>query len=319
MSVIQYDKELAPFGRVGPGEKLDQIVEVILAGYENPNTKRTYTRALTEFLEWRFSPESPPPPAMSKLVVNSYKDHLVQAGTGGHSINQRLTAIKRLAEELMDHGVLDMQTVMGIRRVKPIRIEGKPAGNWLTAKQAQELLDAPDIKTFAGVRDRAILAVLIGCGLRRSEVASLTYAHIQEREGRWAIIDLIGKRNKVRTVLIASWVYKALKEWFVSAALLSPAQKLFVRINKGDRMYPENGIHSDSVGLIVEKYAEKIGVKISAHDLRRTFARLTYGAGADISQIQMDMGHDNIETTMNYIGAERDWHNAPSDRLPLKI
>lgn len=316
MSVIQYDKDLATIGSM---DFLDPFVKAILAGYENPNTKRTYTRALREFLEWLLVDGLLPSPPLNKLVVNGYKDYLVQAGTGGHSINQRLTAIKRLAEELMDHGVLDMQTVMGIRRVKPIRIEGKPAGNWLTTKQAQELLDAPDITTSAGIRDRAILAVLIGCGLRRSEVASLTYAHIQEREGRWAIIDLIGKRNKVRTVLIASWVYKALKEWFVSAALLSPTQKLFVRINKGDRMYPEKGIHSDSVRLVVEKYAEMIKVNISAHDLRRTFARLTYGAGADISQIQMDMGHDNIETTMKYIGAERDWHNAPSDRLPLKI
>ena len=298
-------------------DDLERFIAIILAGYENKNTKRTYTRALVDFfIWWRVSA---PNTTMSKMLVNAHKEHMVSFGIGNHSINQRLTAIKRLAEELLDHNIIDMQTLAGIKRVKPIRIEGKPAGNWLTTKQAQELLDAPDITTSAGIRDRAILAVLIGCGLRRSEVASLTFAHIQEREGRWAIIDLIGKRNKVRTVLIASWVYKAVKVWFVSAALLSPTDKLFVRINKGDRMYPEKGIHSDSVGLIVEKYAKMIGVRISAHDLRRTFARLTYGEGADLSQIQMDMGHDNIKTTMDYIGAEREWHNAPSDRLKLKI
>lgn len=317
MTVIKQDKDVLTIGSM---DWMDPFVKAILAGYENPNTKRTYTRALREFMGWLLVDGLlPPPPVLNKMVVNSYKDHLVQAGTGSHSINQRLTAIKRLAEELMDNGVLDMQTVMGIRRVKPIRIEGKPVGNWLTKEQAQALLDAPDITTMAGLRDRALLAVLVGCGLRRSEAASLTFEHVQEREGRWAIVDLVGKRNKVRTVLMASWVYKALREWFVGAALLTPADKLFMRVDKGDALYIDVGIHPDSVGLIVRKYAKRIGVDIAPHDIRRTFARLTWGAGADLSQIQLDMGHDSVETTMRYIGAERDWHDAPSDRLPLKL
>lgn len=66
--------------------------------------------------------------------------------------------------------------------------------------QAQALLNAPDITTTKGLRDRAIIAVLLGCGLRRSEVAALTLKHIQQRDGRWCIVDLVGKHGRVRTV-----------------------------------------------------------------------------------------------------------------------
>jgi hypothetical protein len=73
------------------------------------------------------------------------------------------------------------------------------AGNWLSLKQAQALLNAPDITTTKGLRDRAIIAVLLGCALRRSEVAALTMGHIQQRDGRWCIVDLYGKHGRVRT------------------------------------------------------------------------------------------------------------------------
>ena len=73
------------------------------------------------------------------------------------------------------------------------------AGNWLTRDQAETLLSAPP-STLMGLRDRAVLGLLIGCGLRRDELANLTFAHLQQREGRWVIVDIIGKGRRVRTV-----------------------------------------------------------------------------------------------------------------------
>lgn len=72
---------------------------------------------------------------------------------------------------------------------------GVRAGNWLSVQQAQKLLNAPDVTTRKGLRDRAMLAVLLGCGLRRSEVAALTLKHIQQRDNRWCIVDLVGKHG----------------------------------------------------------------------------------------------------------------------------
>jgi len=87
-----------------------------------------------------------------------------------------------------------------ITRVKGVAPKGVRLGNWLSLRQAQAFLNAPDIATMKGLRDRAIIAVLLGCGLRRSEVAAPTMEHIQQRDGRWCIVDLFGKHGRVRTV-----------------------------------------------------------------------------------------------------------------------
>ena len=73
---------------------------------------------------------------------------------------------------------------------------------WLSRRQAQALLNTPDISTLKGLRERAVIAVLLGCGLRRSEVAALTMVHVQQRDGLWVILDLVSKHKRVRTVPI---------------------------------------------------------------------------------------------------------------------
>src|SRR5215469_4150583 len=91
-------------------------------------------------------------------------------------------------------------------------------GNWLSQKQAQALLNTPDITTLKGLRDRAIIAALLGCGLRRSEVAALTMEHIQQRDGRWVILDLVSKHKRVRTVPMPTWVKVAIDAWTARAS-----------------------------------------------------------------------------------------------------
>jgi site-specific recombinase XerD len=88
----------------------------------------------------------------------------------------------------------------GIRRVKGVKKLGVRLGNWLTADEARRLLALPQSDSLKGKRDRAILAILLGCGLRRRELADLTISHLQRREEHWAIVDLIGKGGHVRTV-----------------------------------------------------------------------------------------------------------------------
>src|ERR1022692_4429525 len=92
-------------------------------------------------------------------------------------------------------------------------------GNWLSVKPAQTLLNTADITTAKGLRDRAILAVLLGCGFRRSEVAALTVGHVQQRDGRWCIVDLRGKHGRVRTIPVPTWVKVATDAWTATAGV----------------------------------------------------------------------------------------------------
>jgi integrase len=114
--------------------------------------------------------------------------------------------IRKLAAEAADNGLLAPELAAGISRVKSAKSVGIRVGNWLSVRLARTLLNAPDIGTARGLRDRGILAVLFGCGFRRSEVAALVFTHLQERDGRWCIVDLVGKHGRVRTVPIPSWM-----------------------------------------------------------------------------------------------------------------
>ena len=90
--------------------------------------------------------------------------------------------------------------------MKGVKKLGVRLGNWLTAEEARRLWQAPDANTLKGKRDRAILAVLLGCGLRRRELADLDFTHLQQREEHWAIVDLVGKGGHIRTVPVPCWV-----------------------------------------------------------------------------------------------------------------
>jgi integrase len=159
----------------------------------------------------------------------------------------------------------------GISRVKSVKSTGIRVGNWLSVHQAQSLLNAPDVTTVRGLRDRAILAVLLGCALRRSEVAALTFAHNQQRDGRWCIVDLVGKHGRVRTAPMPTWVKVAIDAWSAPAGIV--AGHVFRPVNRAGRAAGER-LGEKVVWQMLQQYAEAIGVPgIAPHDLRRYAAR----------------------------------------------
>jgi site-specific recombinase XerD len=181
-----------------------RLKSLVLDSVSSPITKRVYSMALDEFLAW-FRQE-PRPGGFCKATVSAWRASLELRGLGSSLIIIRMSAIRKLAAEAADNGLLAPELAAGIARVKSAKSVGIRVGNWLSLRQAQALLSAPDTSTLKGLRDRAILAVLLGCGLRRSEVASLTFAHIQQRDDRWCIVDLIGKHGRIRTTPMPTWV-----------------------------------------------------------------------------------------------------------------
>ena len=188
-------------------------------------------------------------------------------------------------------------------------------GNWLTLEQTQRLLAEPDPATKKGLRDRVLLGLLVGCGLRRGELAGLEFSDVAQREGRWAIVDLVGKHGRVRTVPMPSWAKTALDAW-ASAADISTGPVLR-RVSKGGRVGP-GPLTPQGVFEAVVAYARQAGLgKITPHDLRRTFAKLAHLGRAPLEQIQISLGHASIQTTERYLGLRQNLHDAPCDRLGL--
>ena len=203
----------------------------MLDSVSSPITKRVYNLGLDEFIE--FYTQEPRPAGFTKAVVAAWRVALEARGLGAISINVRITAVRKLAAEAADNGLLAPALASGIARVKGVKAHGVRTGNWLSLRQAQALLNAPDIATVKGLRDRAIIAVLLGCGLRRSEVAALTMEHIQQRDGRWCIIDLRGKHGRVRTVPMPVWVKVAIDAWTGAAGVV--AGHVFRPTNRADK------------------------------------------------------------------------------------
>jgi integrase len=296
------------------------IVDLVVDGVTSPHSKRAYRRQIEGFLQWY---DTMSRPGFSKGTVNKYRAALLEAGQSAASVNLALSAIRKLATEAADNGYLDPTAAAGVARVPGVSRRGVRTGNWLIREQAQRLIDAPDVTTLKGVRDRAILAVMVGGGLRRAEVARLVWDDIQMREARWVIVDLIGKGNRVRTVPIPSWVKVALDAWRDGLALTTglwpdEARRVFVSINKGGAVSGEE-LTPQAVYNVVAQYAEEAGLQVAAHDLRRTFAKLAHKGGAALDQIQLTLGHSSIRTTEQYLGVEQNLTQAPCDVLGLGL
>jgi len=141
--------------------------------------QRTYDHAIREFVSWYCSE---PHLAFNRAVVLRYRIHLEQRGFAPATINLRLAAVRRIAYEAADAGLLSPELAAGIRRVKGVRRIGVRLGNWLTPEQGRRLLESVTPSTAREFRDQAIVAMLIGCGLRRAELLALRLESIQERE-----------------------------------------------------------------------------------------------------------------------------------------
>src|SRR5262249_23035400 len=169
---------------------LDQSKAAVPGSLRSPESQRSYRHAIDEFIECYCSE---PRLSFNRTVVLRYRMQLESRNLAPGTINVRLAAIRRLAYEAADAGLLSPELAAGIRRVKGAKKLGIRLGNWLSAIEARALWQSPDAETLKGKRDRAIIAVLLGCGLRRRELADLTFDHLQRRDDHWAIVDLVGK------------------------------------------------------------------------------------------------------------------------------
>src|SRR5215813_2826864 len=143
---------------------LEQSKTAVLNSLTSRSGQRSYDHAITDFVEWYCSE---PRLAFNRTVVLRYRIYLEQKQYAPTTINLRLAAVRRVAYEAADSGLLSPEVAAGIRRVKGVRRIGVRVGNWLTVDQCKRLLASVDRNSLRGKRNYAILATLMGCGLRR--------------------------------------------------------------------------------------------------------------------------------------------------------
>jgi integrase len=290
--------------------ELEQSKAGVLNSLGSLSSRRSYRHAIDEFIAWYCSE---PRLALNRAVVLRYRMYLESIPLAPATINVRLAAVRRLAYEAADSGLLSPELVAGIRRVRGMKLLGVRVGNWLTLSECQRLLSTVPTETLRGKRDATMLGLLLGCGLRRSELVALKLEQIQLREEHWAIVDLVGKAGHIRTVPVPFWVKAAIDSWTAAAGIEEGS--LFRSIRRHGHLWG-SGLSQNAVWYVVKECARRAGIeKLAPHDCRRSCARLCHAVGGELEQIQFLLGHASVQTTERYIGCKQRLSAAVNERV----
>jgi integrase len=141
--------------------------------------------------------------------------------------------------------------------------------------------------------------------------------HVQQRDNRWCIVDLVGKHGRVRTIPMPTWTKNAIDAWTVVAGVTEG--HLFRPVNRGDQVCGDR-MSEKVVWQMLKTYIAGAGLPdIAPHDLRRITAKLCRAAGGELEQIQLLLGHSSVQTTERYLGTKQDLAHAPNDAIKLKL
>lgn len=234
---------------------------------------------------------------MRPQSIHAVLIRLEQENLSPSTINNYLAALKGVAFQAWKVGLMTSDTLQRIKAIKSRRSYRLPKGRCLTMEESSRLLSCHRGQhPVVDVRDRAVLTLMLGCGLRRAEVCGLNLDDLDSEERS---ICLIGKGNKERTVYLPDVAYECLSEWLEIRGKQSGP--LFTRIFRGGHIMVEKPLSESAITLILKERLSIAGQKgATPHDLRRTFATRLIEDGNDLVKVQRAMGHANVQTTSRY-------------------
>ncbi|HMG03274.1 MAG TPA: site-specific integrase [Edaphobacter sp.] len=284
-----------------------RLRKMTLDAIPSPHSKRNYAKALDDL--FAFCASQP----LSRSLLMEWRAGMESLSPS--PINVRLSAVRKMVGEARRAGMIGQEEAASLTDIPNISQKGTRIGNWLTREQAKELLAVPDRSTLKGKRDYVILALLVGCALRRNELAELDVETIQQREGRWVLADLEGKGRRIRTVAIPVWVKQGIDVWTTVAGIAKG--RLLRSVSKSGKVNRDT-LSDWAVWSVVEQSSKQIGIEhFGAHDLRRTCAKVCRKNGGDLEQIKFLLGHSSIQTTERYLGSQQEIAVAVNDLLGL--
>lgn len=284
------------------------------ANLNNPRTRRAYRGDIEDFCSFLGLQAPDQFRAVTRAHVLAWRGQLEQRGLAGATIRRKLAALASLFDHLLDcNAVAGGNPVNGVKRPRIESNEGKTPA--LGDHQAKALLDAPDPATLQGLRDRAVLAVLLYLGLRREEAARLTNQDIQERRGI-KHLRVHGKGGKLRYLPLHPVALERIHAYLeVSGHHLEAGRPLFLPLRGRTT---GAGLSADGIYALVGRYARAAGIKVDGlgvHGLRATAATNALEHEADIARVQQWLGHANISTTRIYDRREARPEDSPTFRV----
>ena len=253
-------------------------------------TVRNYTDTLLEFFDYVKGQGIGSFRDVNKQTIRSYLSYLLEGGFAKSSIARRLSAIRSFYRYLMREELLKVSPAE--TTVSPKLDKRLPS--FLTREEVNKLIEAPDLTTPQGQRDRALLEMLYASGLRISELVSMDVEQVNLETNE---VRVWGKGSKERVVLIGVPAARALTEYIEQGrhTLLGKKKNEALFVSKYGERLPARRVQK-----ILDKYARTIGKKVHPHMLRHTFATHLLDGGADLKVVQELLGHADLSSTQIY-------------------
>lgn len=292
------------------------IVQILEKSSLAPSTKHQYITAVQNYLAT----------GNSLTDINALNDYALQLNSSSRGFLK--AAIKKWTQHVsMQMKGMATPDNIGTIQASLYRFESlnnsipsadqsnKKKHNWLSQVEVKKLLNSVEGEKLVHDRDRVLLAVLLGAGLRCSEAVNLKFGDISSvpvKNKRRTYLNILGKGAKYRDIPISDKLAKILDDWCIKSG------NDYILCNVGMNGIITGQLSNSSVFARVRKYGTKIGKPgLTVHDLRRTYAQLGFEAGVPITQISKLLGHEDVRTTQIYLNLDTNYEVTISDFIPL--
>jgi len=295
----------------------DHILHAVATSAKlGPNTKAQYTREVTKAIDAGVNLLDATEVADYASTLSTSSRSFLRAALKKWTKRIRLEANASATPDNMDSVNATKARLTALdEAIELDKSKGTKTHTWLTASEVRKLMANIQGRRPLAKRNKVVLALLVGAGLRRDELVNLTWKDVK-KQGERTVLDVVkGKGDKRRTVPISEGLDAILEDW-----------RHFCEANKSERVvrsFAAGGVLTDSltsaqVFNIVRKEGKRIGKPgLAPHDLRRSFAQLGFENGVPVTQLSRLLGHASIETTQKYLNLELDLDVTASDFVPL--
>jgi site-specific recombinase XerD len=309
-------EEQKQFHSIVPASVIDQwdeTLEMLLLELNSPRSRRSYATDVRIFRSW-LDEHNISVAQFGYDDVVRYRAYLVGAFSNT-SAAHRFVVMRRFLAVAVRRGIIPTNPTIG---VKGIKTDNASPHSALTKDEAKRLLAAIDRATPIGIRNYAILMVLLYTGIRRSECVHLKIGDIVFQQEHRVLAVLHGKGDKRRYIPVRVDVFRAIKEYLIATDRMneSPDAPLFKGFSRTER-YKDQPISDNVIFNIVRQTASKAGIWCTPHDLRASFATYAIDTNSPLIQVQRLMGHANPATTERYYTRKMDLDTSPVYKIDL--